>query len=310
MSAGTLPRAIPCTGAPRWPEGISPGRFASTIRTDTPNDCRIGLLGLADDVGVRLNAGRPGAAGGPVAFRAALARYATAEPHGFRWPRVFDGGNIEPAEGDTESALQETHRRVGIATTAILDAGLFPVAVGGGHDLTYPFAKAVFEHSATGSARREVVYFDAHLDVREGAGSGMAFRRLVEDCGVSRLHLIGADPFANSAEHVAWFMAHGGGFVERPPQTEDGAARVVSFDLDCLDGAVAPGVSAINPAGLSMMQIEPMVRSLGASPSVRSFDIMELCPPHDDQSAVGGRTGRIAARLFLTFLRGFSERTQ
>ena len=78
--------------------------------------------------------------------------------------------------------LEATHRRVTAATTALLDAGLFPIAIGGGHDLTFPFVRAIAaEHSGLAG-----VYFDAHLDVRETRGSGMPFRRLVEDCGVSR----------------------------------------------------------------------------------------------------------------------------
>ena len=48
------------------------GRFAGTIRHDSPDGCAIALLGLPDDTGVGLNNGRPGAKDGPAAFRAAL----------------------------------------------------------------------------------------------------------------------------------------------------------------------------------------------------------------------------------------------
>jgi arginase family enzyme len=46
------------------------------------------------------------------------------------------------------------------------------------------------------------------------------------------------------------------------------------------------------------------VRACGADRRVRCFDLMELNPRHD----VGGRTARVAAHLFLTFLAGFAQR--
>lgn len=89
----------------------------------------MGLIGLADDLGVRLNSGRPGAKGGPSAFRAALARYGSSDA---AWPGVFDAGDVDPAPGDDAAALDRTHARVTEAVAALLDAGLLPVGVGGG----------------------------------------------------------------------------------------------------------------------------------------------------------------------------------
>jgi formiminoglutamase len=294
---------IPHCAPPVWPGDIPRGRFASTIRRDTPQGCRIGLIGLADDLGVRLNNGRPGAKDGPRAFREALARYGVADPAGWDWPTVFDAGDILPASGSDESALRETHRRVTEAVGRLIDSGLFPVAIGGGHDLTFPFARAAAQRLGVTSG----LYFDAHLDVRETAGSGMAFRRLVEDCGVERLRVIGLDPFANSREHIKWFKEHGGVIVEQA-RREDAVALIapafVSVDLDAIDGAEAPGVSAMNPRGLDVDFVAAALRTLGADQRVKCLDIMELSPAHDE----GGRTARVAGHLFLSFLRGFMER--
>lgn len=288
---------LPNTSAPPWPGDTPAGRFASTIRTDSAAGCTIALLGLPDDMGVRLNNGRTGAAGGPKAFRAALSRYGVADSAAGYLPLVYDAGDVMPT-----GSLEKTHERVSEATTALLDRGLFPIAIGGGHDLTYPFVRAV----AGKYPKLAGVYFDAHLDVRETAGSGMPFRRLVEDCGVSALHLHGFRPLVNSLEHLDWFRAHGG-------RTHPENARValpkaknlfVSFDLDVLDAAHAPGVSALNPAGWNVREAEAWVRACGADKRVRSFDLMELNPAHDPD----GRTARVAAHLFLTFLQGFAQR--
>jgi formimidoylglutamase len=286
----------PHTTAPVWP-ALSAGRFAATIRRDTPDGCAVALLGLPDDTGVKLNHGRPGAAGGPTAFRAALARYGAAESAAGPWPQVFDAGDVKPGR-----SLDETHRRVTAATDALLGAGLFPIAIGGGHDLTFPFVRAV----AVKYPRLSGLYFDAHLDVRETPGSGMPFRKLVEDCGVRALHLHGFRPLVNSHEHLAWFEAHGGKVHPEHAKVAVPAGQDYfgSFDLDVLDAAHAPGVSALNPAGWSVREAEKWVRACGTDRRVRCFDLMELNPRFD----LDGRTARVAAHLFLTFLSGFSRR--
>ncbi|MFM9994432.1 MAG: formimidoylglutamase [Phycisphaerales bacterium] len=300
--------AIPHCTPPARPADIPASRFASLIRRDTARGCRVGLIGLADDLGVRLNHGRPGAKDGPRAFRAALAKYGVADPYGWEWPAVLDAGDIVPASGSDESALRETHRRVTEAVAALLGLGLFPIGIGGGHDLTFPFVRAVNAgHVSAGGSPLAGVYFDAHLDVREAAGSGMPFRALVEQCGVSRLRIVGMDPFANSREHQDWYRAHGGVVVSNPAAADEpviGAPAFLSVDLDAIDGAQAPGVSAMNPRGLDAALVAEKVRTLGADSRVRCFDIMELCPTHDES----GRTARVAAHLFLSFLRGFAER--
>lgn len=297
--------AIPYVQPANHLTGISPSRFASTIRTDSADGCQVGLIGLADDLGVRMNNGRPGAKDGPRAFREALSKYGVSDPHGFEWPRVFDAGDVVAAEGDDEAALHETHRRVTAATKAVLDLGLFPIGVGGGHDLTFPFVRGVIEwhREKKSEAIEHGIYFDAHLDVRETVGSGMPFRRLVEECGVRGLNVIGLNEFSNSREHVKWFEAHGGVLGEKRSKAIATRPHFVSFDLDALSSGFAPGVSAPNPVGNWPHVYGSQVWNY-ANQYCRCFDIMELNPKFD----VDGRTARVAAHLFLMFLRGFVER--
>jgi len=290
---------VPHVQAGTWPDRTA-GRFASLVRTDRADGCRIALLGMPDDTGVRLNGGRVGAKEGPTAFRAALSRLGAATPGGFAWPGVFDAGDIAPAGDD----LDRTHRRVTEAAGALIDAGLLPVGVGGGHDLTFAFARAAAERAEGLNG----VSFDPHLDVRERPGSGMPMRALIERCGVRRVDLFGFSPIVNSAEHAGWFAAHGGHVQERAELrtvlAHGGSPLFVTFDLDVIDMAHAPGVSAMNPAGWSATEAAAAVREVGRCPRVACFDIMELNPVTDE----GGRTARLAAWLFLEFLRGIAER--
>ena len=263
----------------------------------------IGILGLSDDEGVRLNGGRPGARQGPDAFRQALAGYGVTDAvvlEGFNLP-LFDLGNIVPGDD-----LTETHDRVSAVVTEMLEQGLMPIGIGGGHDLTFPLVRAVLDTLIKPQQKTlDGVYFDAHLDVREENGSGMPFRRLIEHGGIGMLHLFGMDPLSNTKEHLNWFKAHGGVLADWPPDHwPQSEAQFVSVCLDVVDMSQAPGVSAPAPVGWSATRLAEYVEAAGRNPAVCCFDIMELSPPHDEN----GRTARLAAHLFLRFLAGLNQR--
>ena len=315
---------------------ISAGRFATLIRTEVParlpSGFFVALIGLPDDTGVKLNNGRPGAKEGPAAFRAAIARYGAAapmnpnrptmsprqagafeSPPALQFPAVIDFGDIEPSSQSGEAGLDETHDRVTAAVTQILHWGgerCIPVAIGGGHDLTFPFVRAVARHRELDGG----VYYDAHLDVRAEKGSGMPFRAIVEQVGVSSLVCIGVEPLVNAAEHDAWFTSNGGmpidvhGFHQiraqkkfMPPFPTPG---FLSLDMDVFPASSAPGVSALNPIGLPPALVALSIEEHGVDPNVCCFDIMELNPAFDQD----GRTARLAAHMFLCFLRGLASR--
>ncbi len=309
---------IPHTAPPVWPDKRpAPGRFAASIVRNSPElledpgamaearKCRVALLGLADDTGVVLNHGRAGARAGPHAFRAALARYGTAAPmdepiDAPAYPRVFDAGDVVIG-----ADIHETHSRVTDAVLALLELGMFPVGVGGGHDLTFPFVRAVARAWGT----MKGLYLDAHLDVRAEVGSGMPFRALLAERLVDRVSVWGLDPMVNTPEHLAWFLANGGAVLAgdaapAPVPGPPAQPASVSLDLDVLDSAHAPGVSALNPCGATPCQVGAWIDAVSRDPAVRCFDIMELNPSHD----ADGRTARLAAHMFLRFLRGLGER--
>jgi formimidoylglutamase len=277
------------------------------------------LLGLPDDTGVKLNHGRPGAAQGPAAFRQALASFGTAWDGYCERPlnvQVFDAGDIQPARGVTEDALLETHARVERAVLEMHRLGLVPVCVGGGHDLTLPAVTALARY--TGAAVGGIS-LDAHLDVRPEPGSGMAFRCLIEFRRLDprKFAVVGLGRFSNEASHVRWLKNQGarlffadsvldGRFRVKPLKAvlTKVPAAFVSIDLDGIDSAAAPGVSALNPMGVTVRDAATLAQAAGADRRVRHFDLMELSPPHEPS----GRTARVAAFLFLSFVAGFASR--
>jgi formiminoglutamase len=309
---------VPFTRPGEWPP-VRPGRFAATVETGAADGCTLALLGLPDDTGVRLNGGRPGAAEGPRAFRAALAAFGTT------WDlaadraldvRVCDAGDVEPAAGGDEAALLETHARVEAAARALHERGCVTVGVGGGHDLALPCIAALARHRghAVGG-----VNLDAHLDVRDTVGSGMPFRRLITAGHLDARAFVelGLGRFANDQNDVAWARAQGAMLVsaEEVLASDFSAAALlaralapgagfVSIDLDGIDGAAAPGVSAPSPLGLGVRHGTRLAEAAGRDARVLHFNVMELCPPRDHEA----RTARVAALLFLSFLAGLRER--
>lgn len=298
--------SIPHTLPAAWPE-TRPGRFAETIRRESPDGCRLALLGVPDDMGVRLNHGRVGAKGGPRGFREALARYGTTffapEARDLANAGVFDAGDLVIADD-----LDTTHARLTETVGALLAQRLLPIVIGGGHDLTWPSVRAfdsARDHDFGG------IYLDAHLDVREEAGSGMSFRRILRETTCAKLAVIGLDPFANSRAHVEWFTGNRGRIVPAEESLDTAWASVktpkmfVSIDMDAIHAGAAPGVSAVNPVGLSPAFAESVAFRAGRDPRVGLIDFMEFNPVYDQD----GRTGRLLARLVLSFIAGFAGRT-
>ncbi len=314
---------VPHTTAFDW-SNLHPaeGRLARSLRT-TPQGCRVALLGLPDDTGIGLNGGRVGARHGPRAFREALAKYGTshdaASDNDLARLGVFDAGDVEPA-GDE---IHRTHIRVAEAVDAILEQNMLPVCIGGGHDLTFPGVAALTRRLRQRNETLGGLNIDTHLDVRERVGSGMAFRRILEEgAGVVEPRLyatVGVGAFSNEPRHIEWLRQRGGEllifdgdqhellerFLALLGRLQSAGSLFASFDLDVLDASVAPGVSALNPMGLTPVSASLMCRALGRLKNLRYFDLMELSPPHDVQ----GRTARLAVHLFLHLLAGVAERS-
>jgi len=291
---------IPHTRRPQ-PPAHRPGGFWTRVRPieqyqpPAPGTRAVALLGVPDDTGVGLNGGRVGARQGPAAIREALGGLGVADPPA-GWPDVYDAGDVAPVGEDMDAS----HDRVSEAAAALAAAGLTPLGLGGGHDTTFALVRGVISALPGDRAPRAGVYLDAHLDVRERAGSGMPFRALVERCGVEALSVTGLVPWANTADHMRYFRDAGGVVLDAggPDPPPPDRAYFASLDLDAIDASHAPGVSWANPAGVSASRAIAWARAAASSPQLRCFDVVELCPPHDADA----RTARLAGALVLTAL--------
>ncbi|MFC7343987.1 formimidoylglutamase [Saccharopolyspora griseoalba] len=276
----------------RWEGSTGPGACA--------------FVGFRSDEGVRRNKGRQGAAEGPGALRGALASMALSAPL-----RAFDAGDVEVVGQD----LEEGQRELGGRVTALLDAGQFPVVLGGGHEVAFgSYLGLAGSQRAQRGARIGVLNLDAHFDLRsdEVPSSGTPFRQMAEQERARGAYfdyaVLGISQPSNTAGLFATADSLGVryltddrcGALDRPVVDgflDDFLATCdlvhLTIDLDVLPAGVAPGVSAPAAFGVPVEIVEHACAKVAASGKLALCDVAELNPRLD----VDGRTARTAARL-------------
>lgn len=303
-------------GWPADPEERRVGR--DLIRPAAPDEVppgAVALIGVPFDAGVP---GRPGARFGPEAVRAELARatawYPDADLDLADGPPLLDLGDLQVVPGDV-AATQERLERV---VAAVAARGGLPLVVGGDHSLSVGTVRGLARvHGSLG-----LVQCDAHHDVRQPAGgflsSGTPFRLLLEDprrpLDARRVVQLGIAAWRNSAPHTAYARGKGVRVVTLEAVRRRGIAAAVaaavrgtaggpfavSFDLDAVAAAHAPGVSAPGPCGLPAEEAREAVFHLALLPACVGMDLVECAPALDPE----GRTARLAAELTLAFWTG------
>lgn len=273
---------------------------------------RVGLIGFPCDEGVRRNHGRPGAAAAPNAIRRALygLTLGTADTLSALVGRMSDLGDLEVTRN-----LERDQAMLGEVVGALIQQGTIPIVLGGGHETSYGH----FLGYVAATRDVSIVNWDAHPDVRpliDGRGhSGSPFRQaLLHDARRCRRYTVaGLLPHAVSRAHIDFIAENGGDIVWREAVCVESVSRLyaertcatmVSFDLDAVDAAHAPGVSAPSAGGLLPAEWFPAALEAGRCEAVTSLDIVELNPSYD----VDQRTATLAALTLWYFLRGVSER--
>lgn len=190
----------------------------------------------------------------------------------------------------------------------LLATGAQLVTLGGDHFLTYPVLKAL----AAITGPLALIQFDAHQDTWDDDGSridhGTFVTRLVaegivapersmqvgirthapRDCGIAIVDALAvheAGPLAVAAQVLARVGRH---------------PAYVSFDIDCLDPAFAPGTGTPVCGGLSSAQAIAILRRLGAL-DLKGFDVVEVSPPYD-HAGITALAGATLAQVYLGLL--------
>ncbi|MBF6287830.1 formimidoylglutamase [Nocardia cyriacigeorgica] len=256
------------------------------------------FVGFASDEGVRRNKGRVGAAAGPDALRQALSPMALPAPH-----RAFDAGTVT-VSGER---LEEGQRALGAEVSTLLDAGHFPIVLGGGHEIAYGTYLGVAGSAPGRAARIGILNLDAHFDLRGDPvpSSGTPFRQILQADGSVRYAVLGISQPSNTAAlfdtaakyDVRYLLDDDCDQESALSFVEDFVAGIdllyLTIDLDVLPASVAPGVSAPAAFGIPLATIQAVCDRVTASGKLAVVDVAELNPGLD----IDNRTARTAARL-------------
>ncbi|MBL0388679.1 formimidoylglutamase [Tumebacillus sp. ITR2] len=266
-----------------------------------------------------------GASTTPAAVRAAFKSFTTYSlEYGvdLQTLAVRDLGDIQMHPTD----IHECHRRIEEGLSALYQEHphLVPILIGGDHSTSCPSIKAFAAKYP--DKKIGILHFDAHHDVRNledgGPTNGTPFRGLLESGVVEGRHIvqIGIRGFMNSKAYHEYVKSHGVHiFTSRDVRrmgidavldqalelAGDGTeALFVSFDVDVIDQAYAPGCPAVGTGGMNPWDALDALYRLGQLPQVQGLDFVEFDPTVD----VRNLTTRMTVQFLLTFLAGFSQR--
>ncbi|XP_010214397.1 PREDICTED: agmatinase, mitochondrial [Tinamus guttatus] len=269
------------------------------------------FIGVPLDIGT---SNRPGARFGPRHIRAESAMLRRYNPSTGAAP--FDSLLVADV-GDVNVNLYnlpDSCRRIRGHYAEIVASGCVPLTLGGDHTITYPILQAVAEkHGPVG-----LVHVDAHADTGAAALGepiyhGTPFRRCVDegllDCRrVVQIGLRGSsyapDGYQYSREQgfrvvlaeECWLKSLVPLMEEVREQMGDKPVYI-SFDIDSLDPAYAPGTGTPEIAGLTPAQALEIIRGCRGL-NVVGCDLVEVAPIYD----VLGNTALLGANLLFEML--------
>ena len=302
--------------------GISTFGTRPYVSDWTKIDADVAVLGAPYDFGTQF---RAGARFGPRAVREASTLFSFG--HGGAYDheddatylgsdvRIVDLGDADIVHTNTE----KSHANIKTGVNAMLDAGAFPVTIGGDHSINIPCIDA-FE----GRGEIHILQIDAHLDfvderhgVRNGHGNPM--RRAAEKPYVTGLTQVGIRNVSSTAKEgyedarkmgsdiisVRQMRELGAqGVIDRIPEK----ARVyVTLDIDGFCPSIAPGTGTPSHGGFLYYEVLEMLQAVAKRHEIVGIDLVEVAPDYDHT----GGTAILAAQILLNFLGFvFHERSQ
>ncbi len=301
----------------------------------TNSEARYVLLGLPEDIGVKANFGRVGAA---TAFKSTLASILNFQHNKFcKGDELFILGELNFEDLMKESLKLDPHskldrkrlfdivslidKEVANIVSKIVLCKKIPIIIGGGHNNAYGNIKGV--SLALGRAIN-VVNFDAHTDFRimEGRHSGNAFSYAFEEGFLNKYFIFGfhenlvSKSVFNSIKNVSERIKYAT-YEEMSVRKEknfnselsnalkfiSGRNYGVEVDLDAIPGIYS---SAMSLSGFSVEKARQFIHFMGSNPHSSYLHICEGAPELD-HSANKHLTGKLTATMILDFIKSKNQ---
>jgi arginase len=192
------------------------------------------------------------------------------------------------------------------AVAGLLDKDQRPVCLGGDHSVTYPILRAVGKRYPN----LAIVHFDAHPDLyNEFQGSRFShacpFARIMEEHLAKKLIQIGIRTMVpHQREQAERFGVEVFEMHQLPvlQHLELAGPVYISFDLDALDPAFAPGVSHREPGGMSVREAITHLHAITGN--IVGADIVEYNPRQDISQLTAMVAGRILKEIMGQMIAG------
>ncbi len=205
---------------------------------------------------------------------------------------VVDLGDV-----DITGNFFEISERVEQRVREVLERNGLPIVLGGDHSISLPIVRALAKkHSSL-----DILHFDAHPDLYDELygdrfSHACPFARILDEGLVANLVQVGIR--ASTGDHRQKAAAFGVRTITMKDWQDDLTLAFsnplhISFDVDVLDPAFAPGVSHHEPGGLSTRQAINLLHSLEAD--IVGLDVVEVNPARD----VAGITAAAAVKIIM-----------
>ena len=214
----------------------------------------------------------------------------------------------------TPGYILPSYEAIEAFASSIVDAGALPIALGGDHSVTLPELRAVAKKHGPVS----LIHFDSHADINDQVfgqqyNHGTPFRRAYEEGLIDTSRSVQVGMRGSIYDPDEFKLAASLGFTLIPTHRvrEIGLSAVVdeirrvvgdnkaflTFDIDFLDPAYAPGTGTPEVGGYSTFEAISLIRGLTGIDFV-GFDVVEVAPPYD----VAEITSLAACNLVFEFL--------
>ena len=247
---------------------------------------------------------RPGARFGPSAMRHesfGLETYSPYQDRDLMDIRVFDSGDLELCFGSSEMALSDIEKRA----EEILNAGKFPLLLGGEHLVTLAAVRA----AAAKYPDLHIIHFDAHADLRDDylgtkLSHACVLRRCHELLGDNRIHQFcirsgEREEFQFAAQHTDFHPFTFDGLKETVQELKEKKIPVYfTIDLDCLDPSAFPGTGTPEAGGVSFLELLDAIRTV-AQANIVGADLNELAPMLDVSGVSTATACKVLRELLL-----------